>query len=113
MKAPPSRCNKGISRLCRPNIRRIMIEWTLMAGVNDMPEQAEALVDWLRGIPAHVNLIRLNPTKNYPERPTAVEALDAFAAVLDRAGIPRTVRQRKGQEIAAGCGQLRARENLP
>lgn len=90
--------------------RRIMIEWTLMDGLNDTPEQAAALIAWLRGIPAHVNLIRLNPTASCPERPAALEALDAFAAALDRAGIPHTVRQRKGQEIAAGCGQLRARE---
>ncbi len=91
--------------------RRIMIEWTLIAGVNDTPEQAAALIGWLQEIPAHVNLIRLNPTATCPEQPASLEALETFAAALDRAGIPRTVRQRRGQEIAAGCGQLRAKEH--
>ncbi len=89
--------------------RRVMIEWAMVDGVNDTREQAEALVERLAGIPAHVNLIRLNPTAHYDGRPSTPAAIDAFAEILDRNHIPHTMRQRRGGEIAAGCGQLRAR----
>ena len=87
--------------------RRVMLEWVLINGVNDSLEQAEALVERVAGMPAHVNLIRLNPTAGYEGRPSPEETLNRFAAVLDRAGIPHTVRQRRGAAISAGCGQLR------
>jgi 23S rRNA (adenine2503-C2)-methyltransferase len=95
--------------------RRVMIEWVMIAGVNDGRDQAAALVERLSGfhLPAHVNLIRLNPTLDYPARPASVEAVEAFAAVLDRADIPHTMRQQRGGAIAAGCGQLRRRGGKP
>lgn len=89
--------------------RRVMFEWALIGGVNDTPEQAQALVERLDGLPTHVNLIRLNPTPSYDGRPSKSNAIDAFAAVLDRAGMPHTMRQRRGAAIEAGCGQLRSR----
>ncbi len=89
--------------------RRVMLEWALIAGVNDSPAQAEALTAWLRDLPAHINLILLNPTPAYPEHAATPEAVAAFTAILDAAGIPHTMRQRRGGAIAAGCGQLRAR----
>ena len=88
--------------------RRVMIEWTLIAGVNDSPEQARSLARRLDGIPAHVNLIRLNQTADYQGQPSPPHSVGLFAAILDVAGIPHTVRQRRGAAIAAGCGQLRA-----
>lgn len=87
--------------------RRVMFEWVLIDGVNDAPEQAEALVERLAEIDAHVNLIRLNPTLGYAGRASSPPAIEAFTAVLDRANVPHTMRQRRGEEIAAGCGQLR------
>jgi 23S rRNA (adenine2503-C2)-methyltransferase len=89
--------------------RRVMVEWVLVDGVNDTREQAEALIERLAGVPAHVNLIRLNPTPDYDGRPSVIEAIDTFTAVLDGAHIPHTMRQRRGGAIAAGCGQLRSR----
>ena len=89
--------------------RRVMVEWVLVNGVNDTREQAEALIERLAGVPAHVNLIRLNPTPDYDGRPSVIEAIDTFTAVLDGAHIPHTMRQRRGGAIAAGCGQLRSR----
>ncbi len=91
---------------------RVMIEWVLIQGVNDMPEQAKALVNWLDGLSAHVNLIRLNPTPAYSGQSASEVAIGTFAAVLDRAGVPHTVRQRRGSAIEAGCGQLRQRVAL-
>jgi 23S rRNA (adenine2503-C2)-methyltransferase len=87
--------------------RRVMFEWIMIDGVNDTPQQAEALTARLAGLPAHVNLIRLNPTPDYDQRPSTPAAMEAFAAALDRAHIPHTMRQRRGGAIAAGCGQLR------
>lgn len=87
--------------------RRVMFEWVLIDGVNDTLEQAEALVERLAGMPAHVNLIRLNATAGYEGRSSPEETIDGFAAALDRAGIPHTMRQRRGEAISAGCGQLR------
>ncbi|MFP4394494.1 MAG: 23S rRNA (adenine(2503)-C(2))-methyltransferase RlmN [Anaerolineales bacterium] len=90
--------------------RRVMFEWLLVGGVTDTPAQAEVLVARLAGLDAHVNLIKLNPTAAYDAAPSTPEALAAFTAILDRAQIPHTVRQRRGDEIAAGCGQLRSRQ---
>ncbi|MCX7681362.1 MAG: 23S rRNA (adenine(2503)-C(2))-methyltransferase RlmN [Anaerolineae bacterium] len=89
--------------------RRIMIEWVMIAGVNDSPEQAEALVAFLAGIPAHVNVMRLNPTPGYTGQPAAWEAIATFTNILDRANVPHTLRQQRGAAIGAGCGQLRLR----
>ena len=88
--------------------RHVFIEWTLISGVNDSFQQAEALVGWLQGLPAHINLIPLNPTPSYRGEPTTDQQLAVFTTVLDRHGIAHTVRQRKGTQIAAGCGQLKA-----
>ncbi|MGC9394946.1 MAG: 23S rRNA (adenine(2503)-C(2))-methyltransferase RlmN [Anaerolineae bacterium] len=92
--------------------RRVMLEWVMIDGVNDTREQAEALVARFGGIPAHVNVIQLNPTLEFDAQPATPEAMDAFIAILDRAGIPHTMRQRRGAPIAAACGQLRQRPLL-
>ncbi|HOT92601.1 MAG TPA: 23S rRNA (adenine(2503)-C(2))-methyltransferase RlmN [Anaerolineae bacterium] len=90
--------------------RRVMLEWVLIADVNTTREQAEALVTRFADIPVHVNLIRLNPTE-YAGQPASPEAVEAFIAILDRAGIPHTMRQHRGAPIAAACGQLRRRSS--
>ena len=86
--------------------RRIFFEWTLIEGKNDSPEQARAVGELLKGIPAQVNLIPLNPTFGYDAQPTQPKGARAFQDVLATYGIPCTVRQRRGIDIAAGCGQL-------
>ena len=92
--------------------RRIFFEWTLIAGTNDSPRQAERLARLLRGLDAHVNLIPLNPTSGFAGAATQSDVAKAFQKVLREAGIPSTIRQRRGLDVAAGCGQLRA-EKLP
>lgn len=86
--------------------RRIFFEWTLIAGVNDSPAHAERLGALLAGIDSHLNLIPLNPTNGFDG--AASRAGTRFQEVLRAAGIPSTVRQRRGIDVAAGCGQLRA-----
>ena len=91
--------------------RRIFFEWTLIAGENDTAEQAHALGQVLQDLDAHVNLIPLNPTVGYAGQPAHEQGAKEFQAILAQYGLPSTVRQRRGIDIAAGCGQLRAREN--
>jgi 23S rRNA (adenine2503-C2)-methyltransferase len=88
--------------------RRIFFEWTLIAGKNDTPEQAHALGQLLAGLDAHVNLIPLNPTHAYDGRPSDDTAVRRFQTILSQYNLPSTIRQRRGIDIAAGCGQLRA-----
>jgi 23S rRNA (adenine2503-C2)-methyltransferase len=90
--------------------RRIFFEWALIDGENDTPEQAHALGELLQGMDAHVNLIPLNPTEGYNGRPSEATAARQFQAILAEYGLPSTIRQRRGIDIAAGCGQLRAWE---
>jgi 23S rRNA (adenine2503-C2)-methyltransferase len=87
--------------------RRIFYEWTLIAGQNDSPAHARAVGTLLRGLPAQVNLIPLNPTAGYAGAPTRSDAAKNFQRILrDEFALPSTVRQRRGIDIAAGCGQL-------
>lgn len=86
--------------------RRIFYEWTLIEGKNDTAENAHAVGRLLAGLPAQVNLIPLNPTAGYGGEPTGREAARRFQHILAGYGLPCTVRQRRGLDIAAGCGQL-------
>lgn len=91
---------------CQQLGRRVFFEWTLIDQQNDSVEQAHALGDLLQGLNAHVNLIPLNPTLGYDGRPTNQAAIKNFQNVLTGYGLPSTVRQRRGIDVAAGCGQL-------
>ena len=87
--------------------RRIFFEWTLIEGRNDSERHAHAVGRLIAGLPAQVNLIPLNPTHGYGGLPSRGEAAKRFQRVLaDHYGLPSTVRQRRGIDIAAGCGQL-------
>lgn len=89
--------------------RRISFEYALIKGVNDSSEIARQLALLLRGRLCHVNIIPLNPVDILPyERPSKVD-IDQFAETLESAGIPATVRYSRGLDIAAACGQLRAK----
>ncbi len=91
--------------------RRITFEYVLIEDVNDDERTAAELARRLRGLLCHVNLIPYNPTPAAPlfRRP-GPERIERFRAVLERYGIPATVRYSRGVEIAAACGQLRAQE---
>jgi len=86
--------------------RRIFYEWTLIEGKNDTPENAHAVGRLLQGQLAQVNLIPLNPTAGYDGAPTGHAAAKRFQQILGEYGLPSTIRQRRGIDIAAGCGQL-------
>ncbi len=91
---------------CAKRDRGIFFEWTLIEGRNDSPEEAHAVGRLLQGMQAQVNLIPLNPTSGFAGAPTRPSAAKRFQAVLAEYGLPSTVRQRRGIDVAAGCGQL-------
>lgn len=86
--------------------RRLTIEWALIDGVNDGEDQAQKLVHLLEGKLYHVNLIQLNPVEHYAGRPSQDASAARFKKILRKAGIPCTIRLRRGIDIQAGCGQL-------
>jgi len=87
--------------------RRIFYEWTLIEGENDSEQHARDVGNLLRDLPSQVNLIPLNPTTGYDGAPTRSDAARRFQQILsEEFKIPSTVRQRRGIDIAAGCGQL-------
>ena len=88
--------------------RRITFEWALIHEVNDTPEEAHKLSALLKGLLCHVNAIPLNPTTGYSGQATTRERALAFKEVLEKNGIPCTIRLRRGIDIQAGCGQLAA-----
>ena len=90
--------------------RRISFEWALIDGVNDTERHAEELADYARPLRAHVNLIPLNPTPGSEWDASPLHQQEAFVAAVRRAGVSCTVRDTRGQEIAAACGQLAAEE---
>ncbi len=89
--------------------RRITFEWALIAGENDTVEQAEKLGKLLRGLKCQVNLIPLNPTEGYAGRPSDPARVEAFQETLRNYRVGSTVRVRRGIDIQAGCGQLKAK----
>ncbi|MEO7197612.1 MAG: 23S rRNA (adenine(2503)-C(2))-methyltransferase RlmN, partial [Solirubrobacterales bacterium] len=88
--------------------RRIYIEYLMLAGVNDDPEQAVVLAEVLKPREAFkVNLIPFNPTPGEFSG-SSRESIAGFRSVLARSGIPTTVRLTRGRDIDAACGQLAA-----
>jgi 23S rRNA (adenine2503-C2)-methyltransferase len=90
----------------------VMIEYLMLAGMNDSAMDAGDLIAWLGGLDVHVNLIPYNPIASAPHlRTTERPDRDAFAAILKDAGITTTIRYSLGADIAAACGQLVQSEN--
>ncbi|MDQ8733444.1 23S rRNA (adenine(2503)-C(2))-methyltransferase RlmN [Paenibacillus sp. LHD-38] len=89
--------------------RRITFEYALIGGVNDRAEHAQELADVLQGMLCHVNLIPVNhvPERNYVRTPR--EDIFEFQRVLERNKVSVTIRREQGHDIAAACGQLRAK----
>ena len=97
---------------CRTYIRhrgrRVTFEYALAKGLNDSDEHAQQTADLLQGLLCHVNLIPLNPTPGCDYEPSTHERVLRFQEILVKGRIQTTVRVRRGLDIQAGCGQLRA-----
>jgi 23S rRNA (adenine2503-C2)-methyltransferase len=88
--------------------RRLSFEWALIDGTNDRVQDARELAERARPLGAHVNLIPLNPTPGYATRGTSAQDVARFRDQLRTLGVNATVRQNRGTDIDAACGQLRA-----
>jgi 23S rRNA (adenine2503-C2)-methyltransferase len=95
-----------------PMRRRITIEYTLMAGVNDGEAEARELVNLLRGLRVKVNLIPMNPISASELKAPSGARVAAFQRVLAEAGVSCFVRTRRGDEVSAACGQLAIADDL-
>jgi len=91
--------------------RRLSFEWALIDGVNDRASDAAELAKLCRRfhLPAHVNLIPLNPTPGYPTVGSPARRVHQFRDLLTGFGVNATVRRNRGTDIDAACGQLRTR----
>ena len=89
--------------------RRLSFEYILFRGINDSIAQARQLAELMRGLRCHVNLIPANITSNRSFRPPTHRVVLAFKEELKRCHVNVTLRRRRGQDIDAGCGQLRGR----
>jgi len=79
----------------------------MLKGINDRPEVARALARLLKGIHAKTNLIPFNPWPGSDYETSSPDAVEAFARILNDAGLAAPVRQPRGRDILAACGQLR------
>ncbi|MCI8610040.1 MAG: 23S rRNA (adenine(2503)-C(2))-methyltransferase RlmN [Firmicutes bacterium] len=87
--------------------RRITFEYTLVKGVNDGASHGEELAQRLKGMLCHVNLIPLNQVEETGLFTTEKKAAEAFRQILEKRGIPATIRRELGDDIDGACGQLR------
>jgi 23S rRNA (adenine2503-C2)-methyltransferase len=90
------------------NAKRVTFEYVMLKGVNDSPADAKALVKLLAGIPAKINLIPFNPWPGAEYECSSWSTIEAFAAVLNRAGYASPIRTPRGRDILAACGQLKS-----
>jgi 23S rRNA (adenine2503-C2)-methyltransferase len=95
------------------NARRITFEYVMLKDVNDSPTDARALVRLIAGIPAKVNLIPFNPWPGAPFDCSSDEAIGRFSQIVFDAGYASPVRQPRGRDIMAACGQLKSASQRP
>jgi 23S rRNA (adenine2503-C2)-methyltransferase len=87
--------------------KRVTFEYTMIAGVNDDPAVADALADLVGELRPLVNLIPMNPIPFVDWGPSAPATIARFRARLVARGVKAEVREPRGRDIAAACGQLR------
>lgn len=98
---------KTIKTYVKKTNRRITFEYILLKGVNDSVELANELSNLIRGINCYVNLIPFNPVADFDYKRTPKKDALMFYDILKKRGINVTLRQEKGTDILAACGQLR------
>ena len=85
---------------------RITIEYVLLKGVSDAPQDGTRLAAFARRFPSKVNLIPFNPHEGSGFEPPDEARINGLCAQLVRAGVPVSVRRSRGQDISGACGQL-------
>jgi 23S rRNA (adenine2503-C2)-methyltransferase len=107
-KWPVAQVTAAADRYAARTGRRVSYEYVMLAGVNDAPEVAVELGRLLRGRLAHVNLIPYNAIPGDPFQGSPAPAINEFRRLVRSQGIECTIRDTRGSDIAAACGQLRA-----
>lgn len=111
-KHPLQELRRSLEELNRIQGKPVMIEYLMLAGLNDSSADAIELTAWLDGLDVHVNLIPYNPIEDAPQLvATERDERDAFAGILRQSGVTTTIRYSLGADIAAACGQLVRKEN--
>ena len=87
--------------------RRVIFEYTLISGINNSKTHAQELVERLKGLPCHVNVIPLNEVKERKLKTVTRKEAYEFASQLEKLGLSATVRRTMGEDISGACGQLR------
>lgn len=108
-KYPLEALKKVLKKYPAPARYGITFEYVMIQGSNDAPEDAKALVQFLHGIKAKVNLIPINHFPGVEMAPSDAERIRHFQLYLTDAGIPAPVRYSKGVDVSGGCGQLAAK----
>lgn len=88
--------------------RRVTFEYSLISGVNDSYRDAGKVAEILAGVPCHINLIPLNPVAEYGYGRSSQDRIMRFKGIIEKRGIPVTVRRELGSDLNGACGQLRA-----
>jgi 23S rRNA (adenine2503-C2)-methyltransferase len=99
---------EACARLPLKRRSRVTFEYVMLAGVNDSPADARRLVKLLAPVRAKMNLICFNPFAGSGFEASSRSALEAFQAILHRGNLTATIRESRGRDIAAACGQLYA-----
>ncbi|SIR91397.1 23S rRNA m(2)A-2503 methyltransferase [Moraxella cuniculi DSM 21768] len=86
--------------------KHVTIEYVMLAGVNDSDEHAHQLAALLKDLPSKINLIPFNPFAHAPYQRSSNNRIHAFSNILNQAGFVCTIRQTRGDDIDAACGQL-------
>jgi 23S rRNA (adenine2503-C2)-methyltransferase len=107
-----------LMRACRDypgasNARRITFEYVMLKGVNDSPADARALLALIKGLPAKFNLIPFNPWPGAEFECSSRADIRRFSDILQDAGYSAPIREPRGRDILAACGQLRSESERP
>ena len=103
------RLHEAIQEYVEKTGRRPTYEFAMIDGINDTNPEMQALVDFCAGTLCHVNLIQLNDIPDSPFRPSPIEKVEALQRRLTMHGVETTIRNSRGGDIDAACGQLKQR----
>ena len=100
-------CQRYIAKNGNESSRRhVTIEYVMLDGVNDHPEHAQQMIHLLKNLPSKINLIPFNPFPHAPYGRSSRNRIISFQKTLSDAGFVCTIRQTRGDDIDAACGQL-------
>ena len=106
------RLHEAIQAYVEKTGRRPTYEFAMIDGVNDTNPEMQALIDFCTGTLCHVNLIQLNDIADSPFKPSPMEKVETLQRRLALHGVETTIRNSRGDDIDAACGQLKQRRNL-